>query len=258
MAIIEPHIPGAPLSQGDIFKGVGLFFTKTGADAGTHTATDAKFSLCLVLSRQCVVEHKQSLVVAGVTKFTEDVKPDLTFQESIDFFRTARDGIDAPDIFYLGHLPGLQGRYCARLDSLHTVELPQKPEVRKAFIDDHRIARLNLDFVCDLHIRVHQAFANMGFEDYRWLSDEDLKLVVAKGDFEIKKVEQEQQMARLTRESAGKAADAKQISNEQNRLEGIKKQIEPYANELARRFPEPPATEAGTLRTDWSSADGGL
>jgi hypothetical protein len=250
MAIIEPHSRGTPLSQGDILKGIRLFLTRKGTDAGDSTASEAKFGLCLVLSRQCVVEHKQSLIVAGVMKYSDDVSPELTFQEVIDFLETARDGVNAPDQFYLGHLPDLPGRYCARLDSLHTVELPPKPEDRQAFVDAHRIAQLNKDFVRDLHIRVHRAFANMGFEDYQWLSDVDLKLVVAKGYSEIRKVEEDQQMARLTRESSGKPTDAKQITKDQNTLDGIKKRVEPYAKELAKRFPEPPATEAEVERAD--------
>ena len=244
MAIIELHSRGAPLSQGDILKGIRLFLTTKEADAGDYTPSESKFGLCLVLSRQCVLEHKKSIIVAGVTKYPDDVPTTLTFQQLIDFFETVREGINAPDLFYLGHLPSLSGRYSARLDSLHTVELPLRPEDRQAFIDGHRIARLNQDFVRDLHIRVHQAFANMGFEDHEWLSDGDLKLIVEKGNSEVSGVESAQRFARLTKESAGKPADEKQITKDERTLGEIKKKVEPYANELARRFPESPEREA--------------
>jgi hypothetical protein len=246
MAIIEPHSLGAPLSQGDILKGIRLFLTRKSPDSEDYISSEAKFGLCLVLSRQCVVEHKRSLVVVGVMKYSGDVSPDLTFQEVVDFLETARDGVNTPDQFYLGHLPSLQGRYCARLDSLHTIELPSKPEDRQAFIDTHRIARLNKDFIRDLHLRVHQAFANMGFEDYQWLSDGDLELLVEKGNSEIRKIEEDQRMATLTRESSGNPADSKQINKDRNTLITIRKRVEPFANELARRRGlEPQVTEAG-------------
>ena len=250
MAIIEPHSRGTPLAQGDILKGIPLFSTRKSADADGYSASDTKLNLCLVLSRQCVVEHKRSLVVAGVGKYSEDIPPTLTFSELIDFLKTVRDGVDSPDLFYLGHLPELPGRYCARLDSLHTLELPPKPEDRQAFIDTHRIATLSKDFARNLHIRIHQAFADMGFEDYRWLSDGDLKLIVAQGREETSRIETDQQLAGLSRDLAGKSTDQKQIVKDQNSLEDIKKRVAPYVKELARRNPESTAAQAGDERAE--------
>lgn len=240
MAIIEPHVQGLPLSQGDILKGIRLFLSRERADAGAFEPAEAKFGMCLVLSRQCVVKHKQSLIVAGIVKYSEDVKPDMSFEETVDFLETAREGVNTPDQFYLGHIPSQAGRFCARLDSLHTIELPKKPEDRQAFVDAHRVARMNGDFVRDLHIRVHQAFANMGFEDYQWLPDEDLRLIVEKGNSELRMIQEKQRMAQMTRESSGTKTDASQITKDQNIIGALSKKLQPYVEEWEKRYPKEP------------------
>ncbi len=73
-----------------------------------------------------------------------------------------------------------------------------------------------MDFVRDLHMRVLGAFGNMGFEDYRRLSDEDLNWLVQKGKSEIVKIEEDHRIADLSREASGKPTEAK--SARQNNL----------------------------------------
>jgi len=235
MPITEPPGHGTPLSQGDILKGIRLFYSKEGLVAGEESAEDAKHTMCLVLSRQCVVEHKKSLIVAGVTKYHQDISNELTFKEAKTVLETLRGGIGTPDLFYLGQLPGMAGRFCARLDSIHTIEIPQIPAERQTFIDEVRVAKLSIDFVRDLHMRVLGAFGNMGFEDYRWLSDMDLKWLVGKGESEIVKVQEDQKSAALAREAGGKPTEAKQTTKDQNEVESVRKQIGLYIRELERR-----------------------
>jgi len=106
-----------------------------------------------------------------------------------------------------------------------------------------RVARLALDFVRDLHMRVLGAFGNMGFEDYRRLSDEDLNWLVQKGKSEIVKIEEDHRIADLSREASGKPTEAKQISHDQQVTDKKRKQIEPYRRELENRSAVPPQRE---------------
>ncbi len=225
MAIIEPLKPGSSLSQGDILKGIKLFSSRKGAGAAAHTPSEAKHEMCMVLSRQCAIGHKNTLVVAEVAKYAEDIPVELSFDEIVDFFKTVRDGVGAPDLFYLGNLPNEVGRFCVKLDSVHTVDLPPKPDDRTVYVEAHRVSHLNPDYVRDLHMRILGAFANMGFEDYEWVSDADLQIVVEKGNAEIRKIQDDHRMAGMTRSTVGRPQDLKQIAQEQKTIDGLKKKI---------------------------------
>lgn len=238
MPIIEPPIPGAPLSQGDILKGIPLFFSKRGAGASWECGSDKK-NLCLVLSRQCVVEHKKLVTVAAIDKYSNNTPDGQDFKGALLFLENLRDGNKSPDLFYLGQLPDMQGRFCARLDFLGTIEVPQVPIERQPFIDQYRIAKLHKDYIRDLHVRVHQAFANMGFEDYQWLSDADLKWLIATGEAEINKDKEDQKASQAAREAEGKLAG----TGRTNRIADLKKRMEPYAAELTRRPPSHPSKQ---------------
>jgi hypothetical protein len=72
-----------------------------------------------------VAAHKKHVIVAAVAKFPDNVPRNIdTFHNVLDFLTGIRDGGSSPDVFYLGQLPGRTGRYCARLDSFHTIEIP--------------------------------------------------------------------------------------------------------------------------------------
>src|SRR5947209_7123743 len=118
MPIIEPPDPQLPLSQGDVLKGVALFITReTWAEAGGEYKKTSH-RLCLVISRPCVVGHKPNAVVAAVEKMEDNVPRDVeTFKDILDFLTDLRDAPDSPDVFYLGQVPGFDGRFGARLDS---------------------------------------------------------------------------------------------------------------------------------------------
>src|SRR5262249_28021750 len=175
LPIIQTSPADAPLTQGDILSGVTLFATKGSWEDKGGQAAVTRFDLCLVLSRPCVAAHKKHVVVAGVAKYPDAVPKGIdSFDKVLDFLTGARDGGGSPDVFYLGQLPGLAGRFCARLDSLHTIEVPEGAEQRVRFLAARRLATLQPDFARDLHLRVLNAFANLGFDDYRWPATEDL------------------------------------------------------------------------------------
>jgi hypothetical protein len=69
-----------------------------------------------------VAAHKKHVVVAGVARYPDAVPRGIdSFDEVLDFLTGARDGSGSADVFYLGQLPARTGRFCARLDSLHTI-----------------------------------------------------------------------------------------------------------------------------------------
>jgi hypothetical protein len=135
MPIIEPvHDQNAPLSQGDILKGVCLFSTKRswtdcgGEPEGTNRA------LGLVLSRPCVAAHDEWVLVAAVEKYKN--KPPAEF-ESYDEAKQ------------------------------FTVQVPKEgTSERQAFLASARIALLSKEFAHDLHLRIFRAFASLGFDDH--------------------------------------------------------------------------------------------
>ena len=192
MPIVEPAAVGAPLTQGDILRGVTLFSTKEGWNERGGEAAKAPFKLCLVVSRPCNANFKSHIVVAGVEKYPDDTPREInTFSKVLDFMIGARDGTSSPDVFYLGHLPGSNGRYCARLDSLHTIGIPQDQGTSESFIVQRRIATLNSDFLRSLHTRLFNSFASLGFDDQGWPSTQDLQWIVTQGQADIAKAEGE-------------------------------------------------------------------
>ncbi|MHB8902547.1 MAG: hypothetical protein ACYC6Y_27615 [Thermoguttaceae bacterium] len=243
MPIIEP--PGqSPLSQGDILDGVRLFATarswESSAGPAQHTA-----KLCMVLSRPCSVTHKANVVVAAVEKYVDAVPKDCeSFSDVRDFLTALRDGVNAPDVFYLGQLPGRQGRYCARMDAIFSIEIPQDEEVLHDFLSGSRIGSLNPDFVRDLHLRIFTAFASLGFHDQQWLSDDDLNWLVKSGEKDITRIDfdrQEAEAAKARGDAEGKPPKQEQM----NRLRSLEKQIDdlraqfqPYLDEQRRRTPD--------------------
>jgi len=72
----------APLSQGDILKGLRLYSTGSNWDdprePGGSAERNKRYELCLVLSRPCVLEHKQEFLVAPVHAVREDPPTDVT------------------------------------------------------------------------------------------------------------------------------------------------------------------------------------
>jgi hypothetical protein len=195
------------------------------------------------------VGHKPNAIVAAIEKMADNVPREVeTFDDILGFLTDLRDGSDSPDVFYLGQIPGHQGRFAARLDSLHTIQIPAEPEQR-AFTDSKRIGHLHIEFIRDLHTRIFRAFATLGFDDHRWMSTNDLNWLVSRGRREVHDAEGAVENARtslLAGEAQGfRHPSEKQklqgaVTDAQSRLDKLRAQIVPYETEFATRQ-QPPA-----------------
>jgi hypothetical protein len=240
MPIIETPQPDAPLSQGDILSNVALFATKGSWEAKGGQAAVLKFGLCLVLSRPCVAAHKKHVIVAGIAKYPDAVPKNIdSFDKVLDFLTSARDGTSSPDVFYLGQLPGQTGRFCARLDSLHTIEIPDDLAQRVQFLTERRLFTLHPDFARDLHLRVFGAFASLGFDDHRWPSLEDLQWLVNQGKADTTAAEltvRQLETLKASRGAEGTQFKEADLTAAQERLQQLKDRVAPYEQELQHRL----------------------
>lgn len=179
MPIIESVNADNPITQGDVLQNVPLHRTLI-AD-GDPKSQQSKSPLCMVISRPCGIAHKQDLLVAEIVKYNQSVPKGVdTFKQALDFLKTQRDGVVSPDCFYLGEIPNHEGRFVARLDALFTLTVADKSKLL-----DYRIAALNSDFQRDLHLRVFNAIASLGFDDVDWLPTSDLDFLKQIGDREL-------------------------------------------------------------------------
>lgn len=242
MPIIEIPSASAPLSQGDILDGVDLYATANSADSVGGTAQKFPSTKCLVLSRPCNVTHKPNVVVAAVEKFNDIIPKEIkSFDQLLDFLNDMRDGESTPDVFYLGHLPECDGRFCCRFDALFSIEIPKDHTERRTFAANRRIATLNADFLRDLHLRLFRAFASLGFDDHRWMSDRDLNLLVSRGKSDIleaQKKSQDAETAILSMEAKGETVSPGQRGGKkklEQDLANLEEAVHPYEEELSRR-----------------------
>ena len=148
----------------------------------------------MVISRPCTVFHKRQIIVAAIERFSQPPPRELnTLVKVRQFLEQLRDGFGSPDRFYLGQqIPNYpqEGRFFARLDSLHTVKLPPSEELTRV-VAARRIATLSEDFRRDLHRRVFSAVEELGFADYGWYPDQDLEWLIAIGRQELSPIEKE-------------------------------------------------------------------
>jgi hypothetical protein len=239
MPIVEIPKAHAPLTQGDILKDITLFATKEGwLDQGGQPAK-APFKMCLVVSRPCGIAHKRFVTVAGIEKYADDVPKTIdSFDKVAAFLTGARDGIRAPDVLYLGQLPEMAGRYCARLDSLHPIEIPADQTVMEEFLKGKRVATLLPDFARDLHLRLFNAFATLGFDDHSWPSTKDLEWLVNQGHADVSVAEvivNQLRALKASRTAQGKEFAETELLNAEAKLNGLRQRIAPFEAELARR-----------------------
>jgi len=181
MPTIELVPDDAPLAQGDILSGLKLYSTQRSWKEDGGSAGESKAALCLVVSRPCVVSHKKHLTVVAIDVLQNARPPNDDFEAAVTYLETLRDGEGAPDVFYLGGLPNKAGRFCARLDQFHDVEVPVESSQRQEFVRRCRVARLHTDFTRDLHSRLFGSFVSLGFNDYGWMCDDDLNWVIVQG-----------------------------------------------------------------------------
>ncbi len=188
MPILISVRPEGPLTQGDVLKDVPLY--RTGGDWGVPTSVRAKSPFALVISRPCVALYKDAIVVAAIEWVNVSIPKADTLDGVLSFLEELRDGIGMPDRFYLGQqIPTCdkEGRFFARLDSLHTVVV-QRDQGFSDFLQRHRVATLDEDFRRDLHRRIFSSFASLGFDDSTWYSDQDLNWLVDVGRQELSKL----------------------------------------------------------------------
>ncbi len=242
MPIIETPHHDLPLSQGDILRGISLFATPKSWLHEEVTAKRTPHSLCLVLSRPCNVQHKAAIVVAAVERFSDSIPKEIeSFDEMLDFLSAMRDGERSPDVFYLGQLPRMPGRYCCRFDALFTIEIPATENEHKTILQNHRIGRLSSEFIRDLHLRLFRAIASLGFDDHNWLPTADLDLLVSMGKTDILKLEQKLQeatTAKLAKDAKGETVSKgllDQIAKLQEDVDRCRQNIVPYERESAFR-----------------------
>lgn len=239
MPILENAPPTADLAQGDILQGVRLFQTDEPWLDGGGEAKKAPGGLCLVLSRPCVAAHKDRIVVANIAKYPDNQPKEIAdFQRALDFMISMRDGTGSPDVFFLGQIPNLSGRYCARLDAIFTIGIPRSRDDRLKFVEVRRIARLSADFARDLHLRLFQSFANLGFNDQSWFPDHELEWLVNLGQRDIKTAESEllkKQAERGARDAQGLQNKTGEIEKLQGNLQRIRDQVAPFVKELQQR-----------------------
>jgi len=244
MPIIEPANPDLLLSQGDILEGVSLFVTQqpwTDKGGGPEKITNR---MCIIVSRPCVVGHKGHVIVAAIEKMANNPpKTAQTFEDILNFLTDLRDAPDSPDRFYLGQLPNEEGRFNAKLDSLHTVQIPSESD-QAGFRALKRIGHLNDAFVRDLHTRLFRSFATLGFDDIRWLSSKDLEWLASRGQSEL--LEAQRNLANTqTALSSAKAQGIrnpneqknleKAMTEAQNQLDNLTLRIQPYVDEHKMR-----------------------
>lgn len=239
MPIVETPHADWPLSQGDILTDVYLSATAKPWDVNGGVNAKAPFNICMVLSRPCVAAHKPQFIVAAVEKLKADPpKGAEGFDKVLSFMTGLRDGRTSPDQFYLGQLPGKTGRYAARFDSLHTVETPSTPSDMSAFLQKCRIATLAIEFCRDLHVRLFNAFASLGFDDHAWPSTPDLQWIVDQGMADLKALETEiskMHSAKSSIEAQGGKFAATPLENAQATCQEFKEKLGPYIHELEQR-----------------------
>jgi hypothetical protein len=245
MPILIEVSDDAPLNQGDILTGISLFQTGSDWTKEGGQSRRIKSSVCMVLSRPCAILHKPQIVVASVQCVKGETPKDVkTFEKVKQFLEQLRDGFDSPDRFYLGQaIPSVAdtGRFFARLDSLHTVRLPDSDALGRLLVSC-RVATLAEDFRRDLHRRILSAFAAMGFDDYGWYSNQDLDWLIATGrkelsDLELRIKEKEAEMAKNVssgqeEKNEGIARQAEKLSND---AAEIRRELDKYEQEHAKR-----------------------
>ena len=216
-----------------------MFATERSWEDGGGEPVRHEYKLCLVLSRPCAAIHKPHVVVAGIGKYVDNVPRKVESLEEVAHFLTGmRDGWRTPDLFYLGQLPGRDGRFCARFDAIFSIQVPSDPENLADFVKSARIGSLNVEFLRDLHLRVFGAFASLGFSDQGWLSDGDLKWVVETGRGELSAAEtklQQERAKKAGQEAKGERFNEEELAKSERKVAELKTRLQPYLDEWQSR-----------------------
>ncbi len=255
MPVVLRPDDGRPLSQGDILRKLSFAVT----DAAGQSATDTKVAYLLVVSRPCNALRDAAVTVAPVVPFPVDLKALSEAKAegpSLDRMRRIlagiRDGGQFTDTFYLGPLDeDSNKRFGAQLGTLSTVQVPLKPEDRQKWIQEHRVWRLEEEFVRDLHVRLTVTFTRLGFDDYAWFSDADLGVMITAGEAEIAALRAG--LAEAEQAVQAKEALNQQVPDQQKKAVETKRAavkaadyaLRPYLEERARRVQSEGGVPAG-------------
>ena len=241
MPIVEAADPATDLSQGDILR-----ITKVHAVAEDGNVRTIDCIACLVLSRDCVAEHKGQVVAAPIHRFAfkipeygkEQSRKEI-FEDIKEMLAELRDGGASPDRVYLGSIEGLDKafRQVAWLDHLSTIFVPKETTPRAEWLRTVRIGRLTDDFRRALAIRITWAFGRIGFDDFTWYPTEDLRLIVEQAEgalAELRAAVASEQLT-LARAKADAAVNPKEITGREGTLNNRKKTRDDF-EALVRQF----------------------
>jgi hypothetical protein len=114
-------------------------------------------------------------------------------------------------------------------------------EKRIEWIKSHRAWRLQVDFARDLHVRLFNSFARLGFDDHGWYADADLAIMVTEGQKQLHEAEvslDEAQQAVQQKEAKSEPVPGDMRKNIERRradVEAARKELQPYLDEQQRR-----------------------
>lgn len=224
MPIIEGVDPDEGFTQGDIFVAVPLF--ATGEDG---TATSQGECDCILLSRPCKSVRAENLTVCKIFQLQEQKAPKKP--PGLKFLKEVITGLrDGQDIgyFYLGQLPDRRGRFAANFAEVYTVH--------RNCLRGNRVGRLTPAFAKDLHLQLFRSFASLGFSDFTWWSDEDLKCLVVAGEAEVKHTEAEiASLGAAVSYAEASGNDRPDLGDLDGKLAKQQREVEQYRKELNRR-----------------------
>lgn len=252
MAIVDACPPAdAPLAQGDLLSAGVIIPAPVNADDEPEALN---FPYMLVVSRDCSAIHKNSIVIAPVGKmvpepFQGKKLQELDYEEVKEYAEQLRDGVTRPDRFYLGNLRGQEERLWAHLDELGTQLLPEAESARNEWVKGRRVGRLSEDFIRALPVRLFCSVSRIGFHDYEWWSDQDLKWLTAKMTAALHKKEgvvaDAEGALRAPPPGRKDQGAEKAQANRKGTIEKHREEFAPYFAELGRRTatgaaPDPP------------------
>lgn len=246
MPIVVRPTDGDALTQGDILQGLS-FATATADD---KLQADARARYLLVISRPCKSLRDAFVTVAPVVQSKLDLAElrhqlegkgeKVTLDRMRRFLAGIRDGEQRPDSFYLGDLEaGSSKRFAADLSTFSTLQVPSDGEGRAAWVKLHRVWRLDIEFARDLHVRVFNSVARLGFDDHAWFADPDLDVMITEGQKELAQLG-------ISLADAQRAVQAKegetvpkpmleQVAARERDVKEAQEQLAPYLAEKAKR-----------------------
>jgi hypothetical protein len=242
--VIRPDM-GAPLSQGDILRKVTFAL----ANKSGELVADSKATYALVMSRNCNAERDGVVTVAPILPFPVDLKALKEARSdgpSLDKMRRilagVRDGGHYSDNFYVGPLEDDGNkRFAAQLGTLCSIQVPTETIEREKWLHDHRIWRLQEEFLHDLHTRMFLTFARLGFDDYAWFADVDLSIMITEGEAEVASIQAEvsaaEQAVQAREANNQEVAEAarKTVESKRKALQKAQDALKPYLEERKRR-----------------------